>query len=99
MKYEVYEALAVNIKVEIFDLDMRETVWPVPGDEFDPGVWLPKEVADKMDDDQIGKWYLNKFLFDYGNSFEYIVSRGETGLKHFNRKVNNNNSSTDNRKI
>jgi hypothetical protein len=87
MRYEEYEALAVDIKVEIFDLDMRETVWPVPGDEYDPGVWLPKEVADKMDDDQIGKWFLNRVLFDYGNSFEYTVTRGEVAMKTFKRKV------------
>jgi hypothetical protein len=43
LKYEEYEALAVNIKVEIFDLDMRETVWPMPGDSTDSGVWLPRK--------------------------------------------------------
>jgi hypothetical protein len=86
MKTEEYEALGVNIKVEIFDLDMREVVWPVPGDVFDPGVWLPKEVADKMDDDQIGKWFLNKVLFDYGNSFEYTVTRGDVEIKKFKKK-------------
>jgi hypothetical protein len=87
MKYEEYEALAVNIKVEIFDLDARETVWPMPGDEYDPGVWLPIEVADKMDDNQVGKWYLNRYLFDYGNTFKYTVTRGEVALRKFKKNV------------
>jgi hypothetical protein len=87
MKTEVFEALGVNIKVEIFDLDARETVWPMPGDEYDPGVWLPKEVADKMDDDQIGKWFLNRVLYDYGNSFEFTVTRGEVATKKFKRII------------
>ena len=57
MKTEVYETIGVNIKVEIFDLDMREIIWPMSDDDDDKGVWLPKEVADKCTDDQIGKWF------------------------------------------
>jgi hypothetical protein len=43
-----YEALGVNVKVEIFDLDMREIIWPLSDDDDDKGVWLPKEAADKL---------------------------------------------------
>jgi hypothetical protein len=32
---EVYDALGVNIKVEIFDLDMREIIWPMSDDDDD----------------------------------------------------------------
>ena len=74
---EEYEALGVNIKVEIFDLDMREIIWPMSDDHDDKGVWLPKEAADKYTDDQIGKWFLNRFLIDYGNSYEFTVTRGD----------------------
>ena len=31
-------------------------------DEDDPGVWIPKEVADKYTDNQIGRWFMNKYL-------------------------------------
>ena len=54
MKTEEYQAIGVNIKVEIFDLDMRETIWPMSDDD-DKGVWLPKETADKFTDDQTVK--------------------------------------------
>ena len=87
MKTEEYETLAVNIKVEIFDLDMRETIWPMSDDD-DPGIWLPKHIADKYIDDQIGKWFLNRYLIDYGNSYEYTVTRGEEKMMKFKRKKN-----------
>jgi hypothetical protein len=84
---EEYQALGVNIKVEIFDLDMREIIWPMSDNDDDKGVWLPKETADKFTDDQIGKWFLNRFLIDYGNSYEFIVTRGEIAIRKFRRKV------------
>ena len=87
METEVYETIGVNIKVEIFDLDMREVIQPMSDDEDDPGIWLPKEVADKYTDDQIGKWFLNKYLIDYGNSYEFIVIRGEENPMKFRRKI------------
>jgi len=86
MMIKEYEAIGVNIKVEIFDLDMREIIWPMSDDD-DKGVWLPKETADKFTDDQIGKWFLNRFLIDYGNSYEFTVTRGEVGIRKFKRKV------------
>ena len=89
MKTEEYETLAVNIKVEIYDLDMRETIWPMSDDD-DPGIWLPKHIADKYTDDQIGKWFLNKYLIDYGNSYEYTITRGEEKMIKFKRRVCNN---------
>jgi hypothetical protein len=87
VKTETYEALGVNIKVEIFDLDMREIIWPMSDDKEDPGIWFPKEVADKVEDDQIGSWFLNRFLFDYGNSYEFTIIRGETEMRTFRRKA------------
>ena len=87
MKVESYEALGVNVKVEIFDLDMRETIWPMSDDNDNEGIWLPKEVADKFSDDNIGKWFLNRFLIDYGNSYEYTVTRGEEKIMSFKRRV------------
>ena len=87
MKVETYEALGVNVKVEIFDLDMRETIWPMSDDNDDKGIWLPKETADKFSDDKIGKWFLNRFLIDYGNSYEYTVTRGEEKIMSFKRRV------------
>jgi hypothetical protein len=87
MKYETYETLAVNIKVEIFDLDMRETIWPMSDDLDDKGVWMPKDVADKHTDDEIGKWFLNRYLIDYGNSYQYSVTRGEVEKRTFKRKI------------
>jgi len=39
MNTEEYEALGINIKVEIFDFDMMETIWPMSGYD-DPGIWL-----------------------------------------------------------
>ena len=86
MKTEEYETLAVNIKVEIFDLDMREVIWPM-SDDNDPGIWLPKTVADKYTDDQIGKWFMNKYLIDYGNTFEFTVIRGEEKQMKFKRRI------------
>ena len=87
MKTEVYQVIGVNIKVEIFDLDMRETIWPMSDDEEDPGIWLPKSLADKYTDDQIGRWFLNRYLIDYGNSYEYTVTRGEEKLMTFKRRI------------
>ena len=87
IELEEYEALGVNIKVEIFDLDMREIIWPMSDDDNDKGVWLLKETADKFTDDQIGKWFLNRFLIDYGNSYEYTVTRGEEKIMSFKRRV------------
>lgn len=87
MKYETYEALAINIKVEIFDLDMREVIWPMSDDHDDKGVWMPKEVADKYTDYEIGKWFLNRYLMNYGNSFEFTVTRGEVEQRTFKRKI------------
>ena len=92
---EVYEALGVNIKVEIFDLDMREIIWPMSDDDDDKGVWLPKETADKFTDDQIGKWFLDKYLIDYGNSYDFTVTRGEVEMMKFRRKVKPINTSSD----
>jgi len=87
MKTEVYQAIGVNVKVEIFDLDMRETIWPMSDDDEDPGIWLPKSLADKYTDDQIGRWFLNRYLIDYGNSYEYTVTRGEEKLMTFKRRI------------
>ena len=87
MKIETYEALGVNVKVEIFDLDMRETIWPMSDDNDDKGIWIPKEAADKFSDDKIGKWFLNRFLIDYGNSYEFTVTRGEEKIMSFKRRV------------
>jgi len=87
MKTEEYEAPGVNIKVEIFDLDMREIIWPMSDEDDDKGIWLPKETADKYTDDQIGKWFLNRFLIDYGNSYEFTVTRGDVEIRKFMRKV------------
>jgi hypothetical protein len=84
---EEYEALGINIKVEIFDLDMREIIWPMSDDHDDKEVWLPKEAAEKFTDDQIGKWFLNRFLIDYGNTYEFTVTRGEEKPMKFRRKV------------
>ena len=87
MKIEEYEAQGVNIKVEIFDLDMREIIWPMSDDEDNKGVWLPKETADKFTDDQIGKWFLNRYLIDYGNSYEFTVTRGDEKMMTFKRRI------------
>ena len=86
METEAYETIGVNIKVEIFDLDMRETIWPMSDDE-DPGIWLPKSMANKYTDDQIGRWFLNRFLIDYGNSYEFSVTRGVEKLITFRRRI------------
>ena len=86
MNTEEYQAIGINIKVEIFDLDMRETIWPMSDDE-DKGVWLPKETADKFTDDQIGKWFLSRYLIDYGNSYEFTVTRGEKKMMTFKRRI------------
>ena len=87
MKTEVYEAIGVNIEVEIFDLDMRETIWPMSEDDDNPGIWLPKSLVDKYTDEQIGRWFLNRFLIDYGNSYEFTVTKGEEKLMTFRRRV------------
>ena len=93
MKTEEYLALGVNIKVEIFDLDMREVIWPMDGEEY-PGIWLPKELADKYTDDQLGKWFLNRYLIDYGNTYEFTVIRGEEKMMTFKRRTKEVNSNT-----
>ncbi len=85
---EEYEALGVNIHVEIYDQDMAEIIWPMNDEQEDEGIWLLKEKADKLTDEQIGKWFLNKYLIDYGNSYDFTVSRGEERLLKFSRKVN-----------
>ena|ERR1035437_5891904 len=87
IELEEYEALGVNIKVEIFDLDMREIIWPMSDDKDDKGVWLPKGTADKFTDDQIGRWFLNRFLIDYGNTYEFTVTRGDVEIRKFRKKV------------
>jgi len=87
MKTEVYETIGVNIKVEIFDLDMQEVIWPESYEEDDPGIWLPKEVVDKYTHDQLGRWFLNRYLIDYGNTFEFTIFRGEEKPMKFRRRV------------
>jgi hypothetical protein len=82
-----YNALAVNILVEIYDKDMAETIWPMSDEHEDKGVWLLKEKADKLTDDQIGKWFLDKYLIDYGNSYDFTITRGEVKMMKFRRKV------------
>ena len=84
---EVYEALGVKIHVEIYDKDMAEIIWPMNDENEDNGIWLLKEKADKLADDQIGKWFLNKYLIDYGNSYDFTVTRGEVEMMKFRRKV------------
>lgn len=86
MEIEEYVTTGVNIKVEIFDLDMMEIIWPMPGDD-DKGIWLPKVVADKYTDEQIGRWFLNRYLFDYGNSYEFTIIRGEEKEMNFKRRI------------
>ena len=87
---EEYEALGVNIHVEIYDQDMAEIIWPMNDEQEDEGIWLLKEKADKLTDDQIGKWFLNKYLIDYGNSYDFTVTRGEEKILKFRRKVKDN---------
>jgi hypothetical protein len=87
IKTKEYQTIGVNIGVEIFDLDMRETIWPMPGDE-DPGIWLPKEAADKYNDNQIGRWFLNRYLIDYGNSYEFTVIRRVEKIMTSKRWIN-----------
>jgi hypothetical protein len=82
---EEYEALAVKIHVEIYDKDMAETICPMNDD--DEGIWLLKEKADKFTDNQIGKWFLDKYLIDYGNSYDFTVTRGEVETMKFRRNV------------
>jgi len=86
MKTEEYKTIGVNISVEIFDLDMQEVIWPIIGDE-DHSIWLPKEVVDKYSDEQLGRWFLNRYLIDYGNSYEYTVVRGEEKEMVFRRRI------------
>jgi len=90
-----YDALAVNIHVEIYDKDMAETIWPMNDEHEDKGVWLLKEKVDKLTDDQIGKWFLDKYLIDYGNSYDFTVIRGEVAMMKFRRKVKLVNKETN----
>ena len=46
-----------------------------------------KEKADKLTDNQIGRWFLDKYLIDYGNSYDFTVTRGEVEMMKFRRKV------------
>ena len=62
MKIEEYEALGVNIKVEIFDLDMRETIWPMSEMMMTREFGCQKKQLINITDDQIGKWFLNRYL-------------------------------------
>jgi hypothetical protein len=64
---------------------MAETIWPMNDD--DEGIWLLKEIADKLTDNQIGKWFLDKYLIDYGNSYDFTVTRGEVETMKFRRNV------------
>jgi hypothetical protein len=92
---EVYEALAVHIHVEIYDVDMAEIIWPMSDEHDDEGIGLLKEKADKLTDDQIGRWFLNKYLIDYGNSYDFTVSRGEVKILKFKRQVKPINKECD----
>jgi hypothetical protein len=94
MKEEFY-ALAVKIHVEIYDLDMAETIWPMSDENEDEGIWMLKERADQMTDDQIGSWFMNKYLIDYGNSYEFAVTRGEVSTRRFRRNVKPINEVSD----
>ena len=89
---EEYDALAVNIHVEIYDKDMAEIIWPMRNEHEDEGIWLLKEKADKFTDNQIGKWFLDKYLIDYGNSYDFTVTRGEVKMMKFRRKLINTDS-------
>ena len=84
---EEYDALAVKIHVEIYDNDMAETIWPMNDEHEDDGIWLLKEKADKLTDNQIGRWFLEKYLIDYGNSYDFTVTRGTVEMMKFRRKV------------
>jgi hypothetical protein len=84
---EVFEALGVKIHVEIYDKDMAETIWPMSDEHEDEGFWLRKERADQMTDDQIGSYFLNTRLIDYGNSYDFTVTRGEVEIRRFRRKI------------
>jgi hypothetical protein len=53
----------------------------------DEGIWLLKEKADKFTDNQIGKWFLDKYLIDYGNSYDFTVTRGKVETMKFRRNV------------
>jgi len=89
---EEYDALAVNIHVEINDKDMAETIWPMNDENEDCGIWLLKKKAVKLTDNQIGRWFLNKYLIDYGNSYDFTVTRGEVKMMKFRRKLINTDS-------
>jgi hypothetical protein len=84
---EEYDSLAVKVHVEIYDKDMAEIIWPMNDEHEDDGIWLLKEKADKLTDDQIGKWFLDKYLIDYGNSYDFTVTRCEVEIMKFRRKV------------
>ena len=66
---------------------MREIIWPMSDDGDTKGVWLPKETADKFTDNQIGKWFLNRYLIDYGNSYEFTITRGDEKMMTFKRRI------------
>jgi hypothetical protein len=66
---------------------MREIIWPMSDDDDDKGIWLPKATADNYSYDQIGKWFLNRYLIDYGNSYEYTVTRGDEKVMTFKRRI------------
>lgn len=87
MKYERYKALGVLIHVEIFDEDMREVIWPMSDEHDDPGIWLNKEEADRLSDDRIGRYFLNRYLIDYGNTYTYAVTRGKVEERNFVRRI------------
>lgn len=94
---EVYEALGVHIHVEICDVDMAEIIWPMSDEHEDEGIWLLKDKADKLTDDEIGRWFLNKYLIDYGNSYDFTVSRGEVKILKFKKQVKPINKECDER--
>ena len=91
---EEFDALAVKIHVEIYDKDMAETIWPMSDEHEDEGVWMLEERADKLTDDQIGSWFLNKYLIDYGNTYDFTVTRGEVEMKRFRRNIKSINKIT-----
>ena len=66
---------------------MAETIWPMNDEHEDDGIWLLKEKADKLTDNQIGRWFLDQYLIDYGNSYDFTVTRGEVEMMKFRREV------------
>lgn len=58
-----------KIGVEINDIDMG-------GDRIYKGThWLNYEKIKDMTDAELGEWILNKYLIDYGNSYDYEIHR------------------------